>query len=1252
MSNGGYKGASPARETSPEQYPGVWELTEQFQAQAVGNWPFQADDCAPKSLRFNGSNSFLTRTPLADGNKTTWTWSAWVKRGSLGSFQYLFDCGSGSSPEEAPIRFWTDDRLNISAHTNTNIYNLTTTAKFRDTSAWMSIVVSFNSNEAVANDRIKLYINGKQVTEFDARNNPALGTGYYINDNIRHDIGRGGTSNYRFFSGLMSEVHFIDGQALSCDEFGFFDGQGIWQPKRFTGDYSSGPVYSNFLTSSGSFATSSEGPDKAFDGIATDASRAKGSADNILTFDISSFGFTGLFELWSQNTGAEFSIDGGSNWSAVGDDVWTTVSSDISGVSTIKMRPASGATMKVSAFKSQGQLLTDASAGRNSFSLDFADSSSTAALGYDSSGLGNNWTPNNLTAFAQAGNTSQTWSSNNHNYHSGAGSAFDGNLTTSSFASGGANANAYVDFTAINASKVEVYISAYGSASAGGYYYCRQTDTTQHTYTISSSGTSLGWITVYDGSQIAINRLGGARNSSGSAGSAQYAWRVDGVLLVDSGTAGFNASDIDSLIDSPVNGNESSTGAGGERRGNYCSFNPLDKHGSITLSEGNLKVQASTAQWELARSTFFLSSGKHYWEFTWTGSVTSSSGYQMGLKTPESTLSAAAQQAGSYAFQYTSIYQTAGSLNTFTVSPGSTTTGDTVMFAYDADAGKMWIGVNGTWNGSGNPATGANPDWTNLPTTGLSPFAGCYGSANTITLNAGQRAFKYTNHSGFSPLATSFLPEPTIKRGDEGLDVKTWSGNNAVSRQIKTSLSPDLAWIKVRNAANTWHHVTDILRGAPNKLYPNDSQHIEDTAPVYGQVDSLDTDGFTVGDGTHASNPLADVNQTGVNYVSFCWDAGEATTTVAAGSLTTSAFNTSQHWSANHASGNSVPTPAFDGTGPKQNGYAHSSGSLTLTFSPALSGRFIVYGGSGGGGADDYTISDGTTSTTLSSNQSYNSAPYFEVLDFGEQTGITTLTCSAGYTLYGVRVAGKLLVDSNVTPPNAPTIATTVRARPETGFSLITYSGNSTFNASVAHSLQAEPHFIITRNRSTASPSSDPLASGGRWYVYHKDLAPSQVVWTHSASGQLITSSNAYQRPTSLLHFKGSFVDINETGDNYVSYLWTSIDGYSKFTSFSGSGGDRFVYLGFKPRLIWFKNDDATANWLCYDTVRNPSNPANFSLQLDEPNTDTTVTNDEIDILSNGFNIKATRSDLTGSGNKILIAAWAEHPFASQARAR
>ena len=107
MSNGGYKGNTPARETSPEQYPGVWELTEQFQAQADGNWPFQDTDCALKSLRFNGSNAYLSKTPSSASNRKTWTFSFWLKRTKFGALGRILRATSGSS--EAGFQFLSDD---------------------------------------------------------------------------------------------------------------------------------------------------------------------------------------------------------------------------------------------------------------------------------------------------------------------------------------------------------------------------------------------------------------------------------------------------------------------------------------------------------------------------------------------------------------------------------------------------------------------------------------------------------------------------------------------------------------------------------------------------------------------------------------------------------------------------------------------------------------------------------------------------------------------------------------------------------------------------------------------------------------------------------------------------------------------------------------------------------------------------------------------------------------------------------------
>ena len=142
MSNGGYKGASPARETSPEQYPGVWELTEQFQAQADGNWPFQADDNAPKSLRFNSADSsFASRTPVVASNRRTFTWSGWVKRSKLDGEGFI---SVGTAGQQIFIAGFTggDDKFYI--HNGVQGVSTAswcvTSAVFRDTSSWYHAV--------------------------------------------------------------------------------------------------------------------------------------------------------------------------------------------------------------------------------------------------------------------------------------------------------------------------------------------------------------------------------------------------------------------------------------------------------------------------------------------------------------------------------------------------------------------------------------------------------------------------------------------------------------------------------------------------------------------------------------------------------------------------------------------------------------------------------------------------------------------------------------------------------------------------------------------------------------------------------------------------------------------------------------------------------------------------------------------------------------------------------------------------------
>ena len=141
-----------------------------------------------------------------------------------------------------------------------------------------------------------------------------------------------------------------------------------------------------------------EGATNAFDGSTSTRTKVA-VADSIITFDLSSLNLTGSFEFYATNAASEYSLDGGTTWTSSAANSYTTATSDISGVSNIKLKSASGTTMKVTAFKNQGFVLVDNS-GTNSFHLDFADNSSNAALGTDTSGVSpaNTWTVNNLIA--------------------------------------------------------------------------------------------------------------------------------------------------------------------------------------------------------------------------------------------------------------------------------------------------------------------------------------------------------------------------------------------------------------------------------------------------------------------------------------------------------------------------------------------------------------------------------------------------------------------------------------------------------------------------------------------------------------------------------------------------------------------------------------------------------------------------------------------------------------------------------------
>ena len=196
------------------------------------------------SLRFRSSASaYLSRTPASAGNRKTWTWSGWVKRGSVTTRTALFGFGSqgtvyiNSTPAD----------IEIVAGGGTSIY-LVTRALYRDPSAWYHIVIAFDTTQATAANRVKLYVNGVQVTSFSSSTYPSQNFNTDWNNTVAQYIGaRGDDGLSAYWDGYMTEVHNIDGQALDASAFGEYnEDTGVWQPAAYEGTYGTNGFYLPF----------------------------------------------------------------------------------------------------------------------------------------------------------------------------------------------------------------------------------------------------------------------------------------------------------------------------------------------------------------------------------------------------------------------------------------------------------------------------------------------------------------------------------------------------------------------------------------------------------------------------------------------------------------------------------------------------------------------------------------------------------------------------------------------------------------------------------------------------------------------------------------------------------------------------------------------------------------------------------------------------------------------------------------------
>lgn len=392
---------------------------------------------------------------------------------------------------------------------------------------------------------------------------------------------------------------------------------------------------------------------------------------------------------------------------------------------------------------------------------------------------------------------------------------------------------------------------------------------------------------------------------------------------------------------------------------NYATWNPLTESGA-TYSEGNTKINCNFDGGNGRRATMEVSSGKWYWEVLRLDAYGNVGVFDCSNNT-------VAYYAGYSSSDYGMSMMTLGfnRNGSQTSTSNTTTTNDIVQFALDVDAGKLWIGKNGTWFESGDPSAGTNAIYdSDISGRTWSPTVGQnYSATSNFVLNAGadptfagnkpsgqdtsQSEFYYappTDSDGnpFKSLNTSNLDAPAVKPA-EHFGMLTYNGNSDLSNasgstQNVTGVNFDvgMAWIKDRDNNSSGytssgsdeygHYLFDTVTGASSGGYNLDGDVVSSGSGTTLNSGYYGVTSFSAGSGTNRGITVDEAGETNFDYddgfyqlteryVAWLWKLGST--------------GSSSTWNSSY-------------TAPSTEHYNDSAGVTTIEVSPASSGNLEV----------------------------------------------------------------------------------------------------------------------------------------------------------------------------------------------------------------------------------------------------------------------------------------------------------------------
>ena len=1194
-----------------------------------GFYPYELDN----SLKFeDGDNSYLSRTPTSAGNRKTWTFSAWFKRGNITNDTHTIWRAYGTSGSTGDyIQLMSDDTMSLSSYSGGYQWRLRTSAVFRDTSSWYHIVVSIDTTQSTSSDRAKLYVNGEQATAFSVETYPSSSYDTYTNTASAHYIGHRPDVTDQF-DGYLAEINFIDGTALDPTSFGETK-EGIWIPKDPTGlTYGTNGFRLPFkeTTSANGFNTvtySGTGATQSIDGVGfqpdfiwikersstsshilsdtvrgatkyleSDTTDAEGTASNIVTsFDADGFttGNSGATNQSGQ-TYVGWCWGGGTN-----DKTYTVTVVDDSG----------------NKYRFDGH-------GTSSITLELTEGA-TYTFNYPSA---------HPLRFS-------TTSDGTH----GGGSEYTTGVTHVSYTQ--------TTFTVPSGAPTLYYYCSQHSGM-GGQVNTNTTDGPTH-----AEGTILSRVKPNADYGFSIVSYTGGQASDFTIG---HGLSSTPKLVITKGRNGTN----DWGVYYTVNGTNTNYMTLNSSNAQGTNNGPLTGGAYMIISASTLEIASTAfANGQSSMIAYCFADVTGYQKIgTYSGTGSSGNAVTTGFRP------AFLMIKNTTTIQHWVVHDSTRSPSTFddsllwsTSQAENTVSGDITF----TDTGFTLDGTANITNGSGDTYI-----YLAIADTRDALFTSdASGNGNNWTPNDLQHSdvMPDTPTDGFAtwnavdPHPSGFL----MSEGNLKLVRSTASSDLTATINIPSSGAYyfEVLWNGV--GADTLIGLGQFVHQyrKDGKIYNNNS--LLGTYATY-------TSGDIIGVGVNADNDLISFYKNGTLIHSFTGSVTSADLSVYT-YMTTGASQIANFGQDSSFNGTKIPQGNADDNGKGDFYYAPPSGYLALCNAnlpdPAIDPNAgenpenyfntVLYTGTGSSqsitgvgfqpdwtwikrrdstashnlhdsvrGVNQQLNTDSTNAESTNSNFSSFDSDGFTVISGGGYNGSSNTYAAWNWLAGGTGVTND---DGSIT--------STVSANTEAGFSIVSYTGNGTGGATVGHGLSVAPSVLIVKNRDSTRD----------WAFYHEYLGGTKNLYLNTGNAAITSSSRWNDTdPTSTVFSIGTSVATNTSGEDYICYCFSEKEGYSKFGGYTGTGSTDgpFLYTGFRPAWVLIKNASATEAWQLIDSERSPHNVANAVLY---PNSSAAESNPltaaNTDFLSNGIKIRGAGGNTNDSGLTYIYMAFAEQPF-------